>query len=199
MKRIKRSPDDADELGMMGIGTLIIFIAIVLVAAVSAGVFIRTVTELKGVAEQTVSQAAAEVSTFLNVRSIYGETNPERTRLDVVKINLGLGPGSPSQNLNFTLIQVIGREFEQELRYSDTPGTDVYTARELLDPHGEFDSVDNPIIEPGATIQIEFNVEAFELGPQSDLEIHMMPKHGSTVVESFYTPTVYNRDILPLG
>ncbi len=193
MKRLNRRPTEENQEAMMGVGTLIIFIAIILVAAVSAGVFLRTVTLLKQQAEATAEQSVEEVATYLNVRSIYGEADEDRTDIDELKVNLGIGPGSPPQNLDFTLIQVVSREEEETLEYGD------YTAEALLDPHDEFDPDTNPIIEPGSTIQLTINVEEFELGPQSELELHFTPKHGTTILESFYTPTVYNRDILPLS
>lgn len=199
MKRLNRRPTEENQEAMMGVGTLIIFIAVILVAAVSAGVFLRTVTMLKQQAEATAEQSMEEVATFLNVRSIYGETDEDRTDIEELKVNLGLGPGSPPQNLNFTLIQVISRDREQELEYDTVATEETYNATAQMDPHDEFDADDNPIMEPGSTLQLTIDVTEFDLGPQSELELHFTPKHGTTVLESFYTPTVYNRDIVPLS
>ncbi len=217
MRRLNRKAEE-EETGMMGIGTIIIFIAIVLVAAVTAGVFIETVTMLKSQAEQSSSQAMAEVSTFLNVRSIYGETNEERTEIEEIRVNMGLGPGSPPQNLEFTLIDVVGREKSEPLEYINntlyedyenddyedeniSEGNHYFTAEAVMDPHDEFDHDTNPIMEAGATLQIRMNATkiGLDLGPQSMCELHFTPKHGATVLESFYTPTVYNRRMMALS
>ncbi len=218
MRRLNRQAGDEEEMGMMGIGTIIIFIAIVLVAAVTAGVFIETVTMLKSQAEETSSQAMAEVSTFLNVRSIFGETNEERTEIQELRVNIGIGPGSPPQNLEFTLINVVGRETSEPLEYVNnslyedyenddydddniTEGKHYYTAEAVMDPHNEFHNDTNPIIEPGATLQLRMNASkiGLNLDPQSICELHFTPKHGATILESFYTPTVYNRKMMALS
>jgi flagellin-like protein len=59
--------------GQVGIGTLIIFIALVLVAAVAAGVLVNTSGELQSRASDTGSDAQAQVSNQIDVVSATGE------------------------------------------------------------------------------------------------------------------------------
>ncbi|MFW5927754.1 MAG: archaellin/type IV pilin N-terminal domain-containing protein, partial [Thermoplasmatota archaeon] len=68
MQKIRRE----DDSGAMGVGTLIVFIAMVLVAAVAAGVLVDTANKLQQQAEKAGSEAIREVSSSFTVEEIYG-------------------------------------------------------------------------------------------------------------------------------
>lgn len=83
----------------VGIGTLIIFIAMVLVAAVAAAVLIQTSGILQQKAQQTGKEAATEVTSNLNIVSVIGNINATNDNIENFTIAVQLSAGG--QNIDF--------------------------------------------------------------------------------------------------
>jgi flagellin FlaB len=100
---------DADERGQVGIGTLIVFIALVLVAAIAAGVLINTAGFLQSQAESTGEESTNQVSDRLNVDSVVGVDTTDDDDLEEVKVIVSLAPGSNPINLDQATYQYVGQ------------------------------------------------------------------------------------------
>ncbi|AWB27519.1 archaellin/type IV pilin N-terminal domain-containing protein [Halococcoides cellulosivorans] len=101
----ERITTDTDDRGQVGIGTLIVFIAMVLVAAIAAGVLINTAGFLQSSAEQSGQQAAEQVTNRLVEVSTVGNVNSGQ--INEANMTVRLAPGSADVNLNDTTIQWI--------------------------------------------------------------------------------------------
>ncbi|WP_406661262.1 archaellin/type IV pilin N-terminal domain-containing protein [Methanolobus sp. ZRKC3] len=94
-----------DTRAQVGIGTLIIFIAMVLVAAVAAAVLIQTSGVLQQKAQSTGKQATQEVSSNLMIKSVEGVraktsgTSMSNT-VDLLKLQVSLNVGSSPVDVN---------------------------------------------------------------------------------------------------
>ena len=102
--------DKPEERGQVGIGTLIVFIALVLVAAIAAGVLINTAGFLQTQAQSTGEESTQQVSTNLVFLSSTGTvtTDSSENPTGVRKVNttVQLGPGSTSVDLNQSTVSL---------------------------------------------------------------------------------------------
>lgn len=89
----------------MGMGTLIIFIAMIIVAAIAASVLVSTTTSLQNTALQTGSATQDEVGTALNVIEIFGEDGTTG-QLDNITTIVSLSAGSEPIRLDDLLVSI---------------------------------------------------------------------------------------------
>jgi len=100
--KIRMNDDEAD----VGIGTLIVFIAMVLVAAVAASVIMQTAENLQQRAYAVGKQTIRDVSTGLRVISVTGYTDVNKTKLEYLAIAITPRAGSYDVDLNKTLLYI---------------------------------------------------------------------------------------------
>ncbi|WP_332897797.1 archaellin/type IV pilin N-terminal domain-containing protein [Haladaptatus sp. CMSO5] len=108
---------DDNDRGQVGIGTLIIFIAMVLVAAVAAGVLINTAGLLQSRAEDTGADAQAQVSNQINVISATGVVDTTDAEVDTVTLLVKKSPGSDPVDLSAATIQYVSDTSDATLTF----------------------------------------------------------------------------------
>jgi flagellin-like protein len=94
-----------NKKGESGIGTLIIFIAMLLVAAIAAGVLIQTVGSLQNKALTTGQQSKSQISTHLEVVNMVGQDGTNGV-IDNVSLVIKLAAGSESIQFDELIITV---------------------------------------------------------------------------------------------
>ncbi|MEM3399473.1 MAG: archaellin/type IV pilin N-terminal domain-containing protein [Candidatus Micrarchaeia archaeon] len=201
--------------GAVGIGTLIIFIAMVLVAAIAAAVLINVSGILQQRAMTTGKEAIAQVSSNLIVLSVTGITNQNKTNIDNLTITLSAAAGAGRLDLGKVVLKVGNGDNLTVQKYTSTSGALTanganFTAIALRDPSNLF-TQETPVIDSGSLIQLTVvpsNASAYEtfscdptvnpgvqcivLPPRSPLHIELIPEHGAAVVIDVVTPPTYS-------
>ncbi|CQR50307.1 MULTISPECIES: flagellin A1 [Haloferax] len=142
-----------EDRGQVGIGTLIVFIAMVLVAAIAAGVLVNTAGFLQATAEDAGQQSVNKVTNRVDVVNAHGlvnQTGEERT-VDQVFLTVRLAAGSGSVSLEDTTVKYLSETTARTLTYNDTNDAndqgdaanlttgDNFTAGVLEDGDGSFE------------------------------------------------------------
>ena len=104
-----------EERGQVGIGTLIVFIAMVLVSAIAAGVLINTAGFLQTQAEATGEESTSQVADRLQIVSQSGNVTdldidgngPERA-IDTLQLTVAQSPGAGNIDLTEVSVELIG-------------------------------------------------------------------------------------------
>ena len=110
---------DTQERGQVGIGTLIVFIAMVLVAAIAAGVLINTAGFLQTQAEATGQDSTDLVSERIDVSSSVGIVDSASDGiLEQVRLTTSGAPGASDIDLADTTIQAVGPGGQQNLVFA---------------------------------------------------------------------------------
>jgi len=96
-----------NEKAMIGIGTLIVFIAMVLIAAVAASVLIQTSETLQQRAKTVGTQTIREVSAGVTIEDITGYTNANKTKINYLALSVRPRAGSKDVDLSLCTLTVL--------------------------------------------------------------------------------------------
>jgi len=202
--RIKMRENEQAE---MGVGTLIVFIAMIIVAAVAATVLITTAYQMQQQAEHTGDIAMLDVATGFRVLNLGGDRdNPNdaagsTNKIEILEIKVGLLAGSPAINVSDTIIEITDGTVDVTLVYVDTSSGEYnqtasatqFTMQPLRDMAPANDTDSYAMLTSGdvGLIFIDANAAGLALYTQTTCEIKIIPKHGVPTLESFTTPAVY--------
>ena len=181
---------DGEERGQVGIGTLIVFIAMVLVAAIAAGVLINTAGFLQTQAEATGEESTAQVTDSLQVYTAAvpkGSIDTGADGIQQINLQVGLSPGSNRLNLNADVdVQVVGPDgvATTDMSAVGETLTDSTTRRDIilaLDGSGD-DSANNKIGAGSA-------VGSDGLAAGETLEVTITAPSGGQTFEVYTAPS----------
>ena len=196
-----------NKRGEMGIGTLIIFIAMVLVAAVAATVLITTADELQMQAYSTGRTAREDVSTGLTVVHVYGDrqwVNQNNDTIQNLTIKVKLQAGSDPVDLNQMIVQISDGNKIVDYSFEGSADADLayhYNATVELDPDEHDVFAANDIMTEGTLVALDFDLAAYindatdgpdlNFDTQQEVTCKLIPKHGIPSLVKFTTPSVY--------
>lgn len=205
-----------NQNGAMGIGAMIIFIAMVLVAGIVAYVILSTGSLLEIQSGNTGTQTIKEVSSGLKVSAIQGHNN--LGLIDKIVILITPRAGSPNIDLNGVLIELSDSEQKNVLQYSSPYWVDGTAGLDNLFDADAFSSVSSefgvivlvdddgscnqstPVINRGDSVMLALNTTAIFSGIAENVNIvgNVMPEEGAWSIIEFRTPSSFVNPILIL-
>ena len=199
--------------GAIGIGTLIVFIAMVLVAAVAASVLINTSGFLQQKASATGRQSTEQVASGINILEVQGMHNG--TNINRTAIFLTPNAGSAPIDLSQVVVMITDGKKKLVARYNSS-NPDYYDLRNggslfdtvnwsglkstdfgivvIQDADGSCKNI-TPVINKGDIVAIVLNTTTLNMGPRSTISGNVQPEFGAPGVISFTTPATYLDDI----
>ncbi|HEY3419781.1 MAG TPA: archaellin/type IV pilin N-terminal domain-containing protein [Methanomassiliicoccales archaeon] len=184
-----------DKRAEMGVGTMIIFIAMVLVAAVAASVLISTANKVREQAQNTGDQAINNVASGFVVQDVTGTvdttTNKYKNITDLT-IQVRLQAGSPSVNMDLVSIQYISGNTNKMLNFIQ--GTENATKDQTYGANSTGMVATwisgNHVVQQGDLITVA--ITGLSLGYTEAATVKIVPAYGSATLISFVTPSYYS-------
>ena len=206
-----------EDVGSIGIGAMIVFIAMVLVAGIAASVLIQTSTTLESQALATGQETTAEVSSGLDVVNIEGYNSSGTIKY--LAITIRPRAGSSDIDLAQAVIEISDSSTKNFLTYDDntyTGATNVngnifdsgfYTADAthfsiivLEDADGSCSSASSAVINTGDYVVLGVNTsQCFGgLSPRDDVWGLVIPEEGAPGVINFKCPASFTDAVIEL-
>ena len=184
---------DSEKRGQVGIGTLIIFIAMVLVAAVAAGVLVNTSGLLQSQAQDTGADAQAQVSNQIDVVSATGVDNDATEGVEQIELVVKKSPGSEPIDLESATIEYQSSSSVETL-VEDSQTSTPDAAAGASDFHvEEIDGAGTTLVDNGDRARIVVNANAIEgsdLSEGSSAQLRIVDQSGASTVYGVNIPDV---------
>jgi flagellin FlaB len=220
MRNVRRMLKE-DDVGDMGIGAMIVFIAMVLVAGIAASVLIQTANRLEIQAMQTGQETTREVSTGLAVIDIEGQNTGGL--ITEMTITIRSRAGSGDIDLSQTIIELTDGSVKTLLTYSPTAlqfntstdenGSIFYTGLWnmtneqygilVLQDEDSSLSASNPVINQGDLVMLTINTDLCFPGTgglelRADVWGFVSPEQGASGIFAFRVPSSLTEKVYDL-
>ncbi|WP_042665699.1 archaellin/type IV pilin N-terminal domain-containing protein [Haloferax sp. ATB1] len=178
-----------EDRGQVGIGTLIVFIAMVLVAAIAAGVLVNTAGFLQATAEDAGEQSVNKVTNRVEVLNAHGTVGDSEV-IDNMTLTIRLAAGSSSVDMNESSIKYLSDDTVTTLTNQSDDGetndvrpyadSDEFLMDEVTDDDGSFGVLNSM----NDRYEVKINTSAIEggtgLGTGERVTLEITSRTGGT-------------------
>jgi archaeal flagellin FlaB len=202
-----------DDSGEAGVGTMIIFIASVLVSAMLAGMFMQVANDFGQQAERTGNQAIHDISTGFDIVGVKGDRNVDsnesassESTIQVITADAQLISGSAPIALADVTIQISDGNNVATLVFNETGTTaadadgTTFVTITVRDSDG---SLDNGTITSGDIVKFvistDTNATAMDIGPNTTITLDVVPAHGFGSTKKCTAPSVFTKRYVALS
>ena len=199
MQRLSvRRDDESCETGM---GNMILLIAMILVSALAAGLFLQTMSTLQQQAQETGELAMLDVSSGFGIVTATGDRDLDgdgnlSSSIERIRLTVKINPGSSPIDMENVVIQIKSENATAELTFGGTTEADAdddeFGADEIRDPENTWTATQH-IVSSGALIQVWIDPADFSmyLSSSTTFEVRILPVHGSVCLLKTTTPSTY--------
>ncbi len=171
------------DRGQVGIGTLIVFIAMVLVAAIAAGVLINTAGFLQSQSQETGESSSEQVTNRVDVVSAVGE-QVDGNSIGKVKVTVKQAPGAANIDLSQTIVQWTDDSGAYDLTFQGT-GSDAADSGFNVTNVQDGDSSIPVLNDPSDRFQLQMDLSEYRansagLSEGSTAELQINTQSGGT-------------------
>ncbi|MFT4297835.1 MAG: archaellin/type IV pilin N-terminal domain-containing protein [Candidatus Woesearchaeota archaeon] len=175
----------------MAMGTLIIFIAMILIAAVAAAVLITTISNLQTKALETGKATRQEIGTNLQILEIYGTDGSSGSSINNITILSKLNAGSEAIRFDDLLItlslsnQTTDYKFNETMDCSEIEGTN-YAVEYSITGNNNVTGY----LTSGDVAKVCF-IATSQIGESEYFRLSLIPKVGTpTILETLSPSTI---------
>ncbi|WP_434521202.1 archaellin/type IV pilin N-terminal domain-containing protein [Halorubrum sp. AS12] len=182
---------DEEERGQVGIGTLIVFIAMVLVAAIAAGVLINTAGFLQTQAEATGEESTSQVSERVQVVSQSGVVATDAAGsgekgIGSLEFVIASAPGAGNVDLDEVTAELVGADGQETFQLQDDPpvtNVNIFTSSQS----------DNVLTDNSDRAEVSVDLEAlsdqYELTEGDSITVTFTTASGASTTTEIRVPT----------
>ena len=221
MRRMRNYPF-MDRDASIGIGAMVVFIAMVLVAGIAANVIIQTSVTLESQSMATGRETTLEVSAGLAVCAIEGYVASSSENISKLAILIRPRAGTESIDLSGAFIEITDTNTKVILNYTSSyylkPNglNDIFSSNVFPDHGSAADSTrfgilvmedadgsvssSNPIINRGDKVYLCLNTTGVfgDIAKRTSIWGRVVPEEGAPAMIEFTTPGTYSNNVMEL-
>ncbi len=220
MGRKSKALKERKDVAAIGIGAMIVFIAMILVAGIAASVLVQTSATLEMQALKTGQHTIEEVASGIYVEGIEGSNTSGSITLLAIEIKARAG--SPDIDLSQTVVEISDSDIKYVLEYDSSTFTDsnatsgdIFTSGFYPSGTGSGNAITkfglivlqdaddscsstNPIINFGDHVVITVGDAFSGISPRTDVFGQVISEGGAPGIIGFRTPESYTDAIVEL-